>query len=140
MRKQANWQADLFSWIDKNKKRGFVWGSWDCCKATNNAIQAMTNESLIPDELDWDSELTAKKSIKEYGGDLLGAMEKACNIDGVKEIELGFLSVVDITVYEKDGGQLVGICDGFKCLGIGDHGFDPQPNNLAIKAWRIASG
>ena len=140
MKKNANWQVNLFKWIDNNKNRSFVWGSWDCCKATNSAIKAMTDDSLIPSELEWDSELTAKKAIKNYGGNLLGAMEKACSIDGIEEVGLRSLAVGDITVYEKDGAQLVGICNGFKVLGVGDDGFDPQPNDVAIKAWRIAHG
>lgn len=67
-------------------------------------------------------------------------MDKACSIDGVEELALPYLGVGDFAVFEQNGREIVGICDGTKLLGVGDNGWQTEPNDAAVKAWRITRG
>jgi hypothetical protein len=140
MKKLPNWQADLFEFINANKAKGFAWGNWDCCLATNAAIKAMTGRDLIPKELSWSDKKTALKSISTYGNTLLACMDKACSIQGIEELALPYLGVGDFAVFEQNGREIVGICDGTNLLGVGDNGWQTEPNDAAVKAWRIKRG
>ena len=51
MKKKIDWQIEFDNFIEKNRFKGFKWGSWDCCKFSNACIKAMTDEDLIPKEL-----------------------------------------------------------------------------------------
>lgn len=137
MRKLPNWNMNLWKFIDENKAKGFSWGSWDCCTATDSAIKAMTGESLIPKELHWRCETSAKKAIKNYGGNLLKALLKACKLKNIEEIALGFMAVGDIAIFKGEYGYVVAVCDGNILLGVCDDGWQPKPMSSAVKAWRI---
>jgi|TARA_R100000084_G_scaffold104648_3_gene61440 hypothetical protein len=140
MYKTSDWNANLFDFIDKNKNKPFEWGSWDCCKFTDAAIKVITGESLIPTELSWDSKLSAYKAIKDYGGDLLGSFEKACNAKKLTSLHLNYFTCGDVCVFKgEEEGQLVGFSDGFHILGVNDTGITTEPHSKAIKAWRIES-
>ena len=138
MSKLPNWNMNLWKFIDENKAKGFSWGSWDCCTATDSAIKAMTGESLIPKELQWKCEATAKKAIKNYGGNLLKALLKACKLKNLEEIELGFMAVGDIAIFKGEYGYVAAVCDGNIFLGVCAAVWQTKPILLAFKDCRIS--
>ena len=53
MKRKENWQISFFNCIETNYNKSFEWGKWDCCKFSDACIKAMTGESLIPKEWQW---------------------------------------------------------------------------------------
>jgi len=136
MKKKLDWQIEFHKFIDKNKFKGFAWGSWDCCKFANACIKAMTGEDLIPKELNWKNEEEALKSIKDYGGTLKNSIKKASKKKNLLEIDLDHLQIGDLVVY-KEESQLVGIYDGNFVLTPTDNKLGVVKNANILSAWRI---
>ena len=136
MKKLQDWDIRYRKFVQKNKNKPFVWGDWDCCRFVDGLVKEMTGEHLIPKSLDWTDEVTAKKTIKEYGKTMLGVVKKAAKDKGIKPIDKIYMTKGDIVVY-KQKTKLVGICDGFGILSPTDDGINVASNDLAIKVWRI---
>ena len=138
MKKNANWQIDIFQFIDKYKNIPFTWGVWDCCTFTDGMIQTITKETLIPKELSWSCKKTAFVAIKNYGGDLLKSFSMACEKKSIPEINKNYFTLADLCVYEGDEDPfVVGFGDGVNILGVGDSGIITKKTERIIKCWRI---
>ena len=131
-----DWQVAYAEFVAAHRGDSFVWGKWDCVLFSDALIKAITGKSIIPKELKWKTEPEARKAIKAYGKNLLGAVAKAAKASGLKEIPLGFMTQGDLVVY-KEETQLCGICDGFHIIGPSDEGLGHKSLELAIKAFRI---
>ena len=136
MKKRPNWQPMFHDFV-RNNNYPFVWGQNDCCKFSNALIKQITGEDLIPKKLDWHDEKSAMKAIASYGGDLETSIEKACNAKGVGEIDKAFITCGDLVVYEQNGSNLVGMCNGFGILTPTDDGINVVDCSLAYRVWRF---
>jgi hypothetical protein len=136
MRKVINWEISFDTFIQENKNKPFIWGSWDCCKFSNALIKQITGEDLIPKSLTWKDEESAMKAIKKYGGTLLKSIEKACKSKKVKEIPNAYMTKGDLVVY-KEESELVGISDGMNILTPTDDCIGVKNNVDILKVWRI---
>lgn len=137
MKKREDWKLRLHNFLAANKDRPFEWGVWDCCKFTNAAVVAMTDEDLIPDELHWVDERSAKKAIYEYGKTLGRSVQKAAKAAGLQMIDPAEADRGDVVVIKEDGGQVAGICDGFSVVCPSDSGYTHRSKNQAHKVFRI---
>ena len=136
MKKVTDWESRFNAFVDKNKNRPFKWGSWDCCKFSNELIKEMTHEDLIPKKLKWTDEKTAMKSIKNYGGTLLKSIKKACQSKRINQINPAYMTKGDLVVY-KEESELVGVCDGFSILTPTDNCIAVKKNVEILGVWRI---
>lgn len=136
MKKKIDWQIEFDNFIEKNRFKGFTWGSWDCCKFANACIKAMTDEDLIPKELSWKNEKEAMKSIKEYGKTLNKSLAKACKKKGLINVDINYLQKGDLIVY-KEESELVGMYDGFNFLTPTDDKLGVKKDVNVLSAWRI---
>tara|TARA_R100001510_G_C7584652_1_gene156408 strand:- start:92 stop:511 length:420 start_codon:yes stop_codon:yes gene_type:complete len=136
MQKKVDWEILFDSFINKNKNKPFAWGSWDCCKFANSLIKEISGEDLIPKKLKWTDEKTAMKAIKDYGGDLLTSIKKACIAKKVNQINPYFVTKGDLVVYEEES-QLVGISDGMYILTPTDDCIGVKTNVTILGVWRI---
>ena len=137
MKKLPEWEGKFHSFLIKNKKKDFKWGEWDCCIFTNAAVKEITGEDLIPRELNWDDEETAKKVIKSYGKTLGKSVQKAAKEKGLKEINPVDIKKGDVAIVKEDGSQVAGICDGHSILCPTDGGFAHKEIKLTQMAFRI---
>ena len=136
MKKKEDWQPRLFAFIEKNYTKPFSWGTWDCCKFSNAAIKEMTGTNLIPKELNWKDEVTAMKSIKDYGGTLGKSIDKAAKSKKLTPVKKPFLQCGDLVIY-KEETELVGIYDGQAIVSPSEDGIEVKPTDLALRGWRI---
>ena len=136
MKKLPNWEPMFHDFV-KNNNFPFEWGKNDCCKFSNALIKQITGEDLIPKKLKWKDEASAMKAIASYGGDLETSIEKACNSKGVGEIDKAFMTCGDLVVYEQNGSNLVGMCNGFGILTPTDDGIAVLDCDLAYRVWRF---
>lgn len=136
MKKLPNWESMFHDFV-KNNNFPFEWGKNDCCKFSNALIKQITGEDLIPKKLKWKDEASAMKAIASYGGDLETSIEKACNSKGVGEIDKAFMTCGDLVVYEQNGSNLVGMCNGFGILTPTDDGIAVLDCDLAYRVWRF---
>lgn len=136
MKKLPNWEPMFHDFV-KNNNFPFEWGKNDCCKFSNALIKQITGEDLIPKKLKWKDEASAMKAIASYGGDLETSIEKACNSKGVGEIDKAFMTCGDLVVYEQNGSNLVGMCNGFGILTPTDDGIAVLDCDLACRVWRF---
>ena len=136
MKKLPNWEPMFHDFV-KNNNFPFEWGKNDCCKFSNALIKQITGEDLIPKKLKWKDEASAMKAIASYGGDLETSIEKACNAKGVGEIDKAFMTCGDLVVYEQNGSNLVGMCNGFGILTPTDDGIAVLDCDLAYRVWRF---
>ena len=127
----------MFHDFVKNNNFPFEWGKNDCCKFSNALIKQITGEDLIPKKLKWTDEASAMKTIASYGGDLETSIEKACNAKGVGEIDKAFMTCGDLVIYEQNGSNLVGMCNGFGILTPTDDGIGVVNSELAYRVWRF---
>jgi len=135
MKKLPNWDQCLRDFLITHKKTPFQWGEWDCCLFSDSAIKAMTGENLIPDELIWEDEPSARQAIKGYGRTLGKSIEKAAMAKGlvrVKEAQKG-----DLVVIKENGSEVAGISYGANVLCPSDNGFTRKNSNLIQMAFRI---
>ena len=137
--KQNDWQILFDEFIISNRFKPFKWGSWDCCKFSNECIKAITGEDLIPINLKWKDEKSAMKAIKEYGGTISKSIAKACKKKGAYQVPNSYIQKGDLVVY-KEENELVGISDGFKVLTPSDDMVVAKQNVDIISVWRIANG
>ncbi len=137
IKKLPDWEERYHNFMVENKDRDFQWGEWDCVTFADAAFQAMTGESLIPDELSWKDEETAKQSIKSYGNTLLKSMIKGTKVKGLSVIDKQYIAKGDIVVFKVDDKQVTGVCDGYAILSPSDGGYSFRENELAIKVFRI---
>ena len=139
MKKILDWEISFDTFIQENKNKPFIWGSWECCKFSNALIKQITGEDLIPKSLTWKDEESAMKAIKKYGGTLLKSIEKACKSKKIQEIPNAYMTKGDLVVY-KEESELVGISDGFKVLTPSDEMVLAKQNVNIISVWRVSNG
>ena len=136
-RKLPDWEERYHAFMIENKDRDFQWGEWDCVKFADAAFEAMTGEALIPSELEWHDEESANEAIKSYGKTLLKSLAKGTKLKGLKVIQKQYIAKGDIVVFEVDGKQVTGVCDGYAIISPSDGGYSFKDNDLAIKVFRI---
>lgn len=137
MQKREDWKLRLHEFLSANKSRPFEWGVWDCCRFTNAAVVAMTDEDLIPDELHWNDEKSAMQAISEYGRTLGRSVQKAAKAAGLVMVHPSEADRGDVVVIKEAGGQVAGICDGYSVVCPSDEGYTHRPKAQAHKVFRI---
>ena len=136
MKKKADWQSDLFAYIEEVYNKPFEWAKWDCCKFSDACIKVMTGKSLIPKTLKWKDEESAMKAIKEYGGTLGKAIDKAAKAQNLKNVTPVFMQCGDLVIW-KEESEMCGIYNGINILCPSDDGLAVKPTELALRGWRI---
>lgn len=96
----------------------------------------MTGQSLIPKELKWKDEKTAKESIKSYGGTLGKSLDKAARFGKLKKIQPNFLQAGDLVIW-KEESEMCGIYNGNAILCPSEDGLEVKATDLALRGWRI---
>ena len=136
MKKIIDWQPVFNEFVKENYHKPFVWGKWDCCLFSDACIKAITGENLIPKSLKWKDEASAMVAIKEYGGTLGKAIDKAAKLKKLKKIKPMFLQCGDLVIF-KEESELAGIYDGSAILAPSDDGIEVKPTELALRGWRV---
>ena len=137
IKKNADWQNDLQTFLEFFRWKPFSWGEWDCCKFADAAIFSFTNSHVIPASLSWEDEPSADKAIKGYGKTLLGSLQKACKSAGLETIKKEFITTGDLVLFKSQLGAMVGISDGYAILAPSDGGLTVHATDTALKAWRV---
>ena len=136
--KKNNWKSLFDNFIENNRFKPFIWGSWDCCKFSNAVIKEMTGEDLIPKELKWKNEKEAMESIKNYGGTMSKSIAKACKAKGVTQVDKAYMQKGDLIVY-KEQEELVGVTDGSKVLTPSDDMVVAKQDVNILSVWRVSN-
>ncbi len=137
MKKLKNWEQQFHRFLCENKDRKFRWGRWDCVIFANAACKSISGEKLIPEYLYWENKRTAVKTIKEYGETLLNSMIKGTKEKGLKEVPKHEIKKGDICVYNSNGKNITGVCDGYAILSPASEGYAYSDMNTAIKVFRV---
>ena len=137
IKKNADWQNDLQSFLEFFRWKPFAWGEWDCCKFSDAAIFSYTSTHVIPASLSWEDEASADKAVKGYGKTLLGSLQKACKSAGLNTIKNELITTGDLVLFKSELGAMVGISDGYGILAPSDEGLTIHPTETALKAWRV---
>ena len=136
MKRREDWMPKFFAFVEENYHKPFVWGKWDCCLFSDACIKVMTGKSLIPKQLKWKDEESAMQSIKDYGGTLGKALDKAAKAQKLKKIKPMFLQTGDLVIW-KEESEMCGMYDGQAILCPSDDGLAVKPTELALRGWRI---
>ena len=136
MKKKADWQSLFFAYIEEVYNKPFEWGKWDCCMFSDACIKTMTGKALIPKDLKWKDEPSAMKAIKDYGGTLGKAIDKAAKAQKLKRIKPGFLQSGDLVIW-KEETEMCGIYNGNAILCPSEDGLAVKTSELALRGWRI---
>lgn len=142
MTRYPDWVSRLESFLAKNAKRKFRYGSWDCCLFAAHAVEAMTGVDTAADFLDkYDSAVTAKKVIREFSnGALLGrVVERVAARFQMPEIDRTRAHRGDLALLKRGGGDSVGIValDGLNLIVPGSDGLLRVPIVLAKRVWEV---
>ena len=140
MRKVADWQMRLHSFLTANRDREFSWGKWDCCVFANEAIKSISGEDVLPAQLKWSSETEAMQAIQDYGRTFANAIKLAARSAGLQIIDVQQITAGDLCVYVNGNEELCGICDGFALLSPTDQGYEFSDTATARLAWRVPDG
>ena len=139
LRKKPDWLILFDEFMDKNRSKRFIWGSWDCVLFSNSFIKYITGNNLLPKEWKWKNEEEAIKSIKKFGKNkgLAIAIDNACKkVKGIERIDPMYISKGDLVVY-KEETELCGISDGFKVLTPSKRGLASKNDINIVGVWRI---
>jgi len=139
MKKKPDWEIIFDAFLNRNIKRPFEWGKWDCVMFANEFVKQMTGESVLPKNWKWNNEAEAMQSIIKYGkgkGLAEGIVNAVKKIDGVKEIKPAYITKGDFGVY-KEESELCCIFDNYYALGVNDEGIVLKKDVDIVKAWRI---
>lgn len=144
MKKKANWEELHFDFLLKYKDKKFAWGKWDCIKFVNAYLKAISGTDVLKGAKDlkkWNTESDAKRSIKDYGKTLSGAIHRRVTEKGMVEIpkkNFGFISKGDLICF-KEETELAGISDGHNILGPGEDGMRIKQISSCeiVRVWRI---
>jgi len=140
MKKLEQWEIRLSNLLKENRERDFEWGTWDCCIFANACVEAISGKRVIPDNLKWDSELSAFKAIKQYAGTLDKALEKAAKAAGMVPVKLQYVTTGDLVVIMDDNKPVAGISDGARIMSPSDGGYVFSLPSKIEAAWRVPDG
>lgn len=140
MNKLEQWEIKLSDLLKENRERDFEWGTWDCCMFANACLEAISGKGIIPDEMKWDSELSAFKAIKDYGGTLDKALEKAALAAGMVPVKVQYVTTGDLVVIMDNNKPVAGISDGSRIMSPSDGGYAFSLPSKIEAAWRIPDG
>lgn len=130
----------LAQFLKENRERDFQWGEWDCCIFANACLKVISGEDVIPKTLKWKDEKSAFKAIKDYGGTLDKALEKAALAAGMEPVEAGFVTTGDLVVVMDENKPVAGISDGSRVMSPSDGGYAFSLPSTIEKAWRVPYG
>lgn len=124
------WESILHAELQAAKDRPFIWGEHDCVTWVANVILALTGTDYMAEfRGTYDSQLGARRLIKEIGGDLPGC------VDGkLPSIPVPMARRGDVVLYEN----ALGICCGVKSFFITQaDGLQGIRTLQCEKAWRV---
>ena len=107
MKRLPEWEIKLAEFLKENRERDFEWGKWDCCIFANACLKVISGKNVIPKTLKWKDEKTAYKAIKDYGGTLDQALEKAALAAGMIPVEPQYVTTGDLVVVSANDATLV---------------------------------
>jgi len=137
LKKRDDWQCELHKFLTRAKKIPFEWGKWDCCIFADEAMQSIYGERVIPDDLKWDDEKTARKAILRYGHGCLGrAVGRAAKAAGMTEVVMCAPQKGDLVLHYVEGALAVGIYDGYAIASPSDNGVARSNVKMIAKAYR----
>ena len=67
MKKKPDWEMIFDAYLNRNLKKPFVWGTWDCVTFANEFVKQMTGQSVLPSTWKWKNEQEAMQCIIKYG-------------------------------------------------------------------------
>lgn len=140
MKRLPDWDIKLSEFLKENRERDFEWGTWDCCIFANACLKTICGKDVIPKTLKWKDEKTAYKAIKDYGGTLDKALEKAALAAGMEPVDINFVTTGDLVVVMNDNKPVAGISDGSRIMSPTDGGYAFSLPSTIEKAWRIPYG
>lgn len=140
MKRLPDWDIKLSEFLKENRERDFEWGKWDCCIFANACLKAISGKDVIPKTLKWTDEESAFKAIKEYGGTLDKALEKAALAAGMEAVDVNFVTTGDLVVVMDENKPVAGISDGSRVMSPSDGGYAFSLPSTIEKAWRIPHG
>tara|TARA_Y100001972_G_C7631295_1_gene316892 strand:+ start:691 stop:1116 length:426 start_codon:yes stop_codon:yes gene_type:complete len=139
MKKKPDWEIIFDAYLNRNLKRPFEWGKWDCVMLTNGFIQQISGDSLLPESWSWKNEQEAMQSIMKYGkgkGLVAGIDNAVEKQTGISEVNPQYITKGDFGVY-KEESELCCIFDNYYALGANDQGIVLKKDVDIVKAWRI---
>ena len=140
MKRVSEWDMKLAQFLKENRERDFQWGKWDCCIFANACLKVISGEDVIPKTLKWKDEKSAFKAIKDYGGTLDKALEKAALAAGMEPVEVHFVTTGDLVVVMDENKPVAGISDGSRVMSPSDGGYAFSLPSTIEKAWRVPYG
>ena len=140
MKRVPDWDMKLAVFLKENRERDFEWGKWDCCIFANACLKFISGKDVIPKTLKWKDEKSAFKAIKDYGGTLDKALEKAALAAGMEPVEVHFVTTGDLVVVMDENKPVAGISDGSRVMSPSDGGYAFSLPSTIEKAWRVPYG
>ena len=140
MKRVPDWDMKLAVFLKENRERDFEWGKWDCCIFANACLKVICGQDVIPKTLKWKDEKSAFKAIKDYGGTLDNALEKAALAAGMEPVEVHFVTTGDLVVVMDENKPVAGISDGSRVMSPSDGGYAFSLPSTIEKAWRVPYG
>jgi hypothetical protein len=137
MKRLPDWEIKLAEFLKENRERDFEWGKWDCCIFANACLKVISGKNVIPKTLKWKDEKTAYKAIKDYGGTLDQALEKAALAAGMIPVEPQYVTTGDLVVVMNENKPVAGISDGSRVMSPTDGGYAFSLPSTIEAAWRI---
>ena len=113
--------------------RPFEWGEFDCCLfACDIIVLAGGNDFAKNVRGSYTTEIGAKRVLKKHFGTMLEAF------DSLPVVEFNFVQRGDLTLFDTDNGEVMGIHwgDGFFAVGKTGLGVMKQTDK-PIKSWRV---
>ena len=139
MKKKPDWEIIFDAYLNRNLKRPFEWGKWDCVMFANEFVKQMTGESVLPKQWKWNNEAEAMQSIIKYGkgkGLAAGVDYAVEKQTGICEVNPQYITKGDFGVY-KEESELCCVFDNYYAIGVNDEGIVLKKDLDIVKAWRI---
>lgn len=135
----SDWQTRLHRYLMSAATRPFAWGVFDCVHHSADAILAMTGTDILTDiRHRYDSLLTSKKLLQDFGGDVWSATEMIANKYQMPEVKPLFAQRGDLVVIDQHGESLSGIVDlSGKISAVTSTGCLVLNLRAAARAWSV---
>lgn len=135
VKKSADWNSNLYQFINDVRDKPFKWGKWDCCIFGIEAIKIMTGD--LPMKSHWKNKKEAYDFI-DTEGSLNKIMTKYLKLWDLYIIDKMYITAGDIALVKDDNGEeLVGVCTGNMIACVYEEGLTFKGNLSAKKVWRV---
>ena len=138
----ATWDQDLMAYIEQKRDEPFVWGTHDCLSFVGGAIEAMTGENLLADEIytykDYKTGLSAYKRYKKAGKSYQTTLNRVLTpFEGRLAPRGSVVANIEIGGAAEVLGAALGIVVSDRAVYVGDDGLIFQKVSAETKAWLV---